>query len=63
MATAEKITNVDQLSKDERAIVVASLTLKRASVLRAMKSETNQAVVEARSKESAAIDALIARFS
>lgn len=63
MATAEKIVNVDQLSKDERALVVASLTLKRASVLRAMKAETNQAVVEVRSKESAAIEALIGRFS
>ena len=56
------MANVDNLSKDERALVVAALELKRASVARAAKSEPNAKIVELRSVELAAIDALIIKF-
>ena len=56
------MANVDALSKDERAIVVAALELKRASVARAAKSEPNAKIVELRSVELAAIDALVLKF-
>lgn len=60
MATAP--VSIDSLSKDERAIVVAALTLKAASISRSIKAESNPAVKEIRVREGAAIDALIARF-
>lgn len=56
------MANVDALSKDELAIVVAALELKRASVARAAKSEHNAKIVELRSVELAAIDALVRKF-
>lgn len=60
---ASSSPSIDSLSKDERAIVVAALDLKAASVSRAARSESNPAVVEIRAREHAAIQALIARFS
>lgn len=56
------MANVDALSKDERAVVVAALELKRASVARAAKSEPNAKIAELRSVEIAAIEALIVKF-
>lgn len=54
--------SIDALSKDERAIVVSSLQLKAASVARAAKAESNPAVAEIRSRELAAIEALVSLF-
>lgn len=59
MATS---VSIDALSKDERSLVVAALQLKAASVTRAVKAESNPAIAEIRSREVAAIDALIVRF-
>lgn len=60
MAT-EKVS-IDSLSSAERALVVASLELKIASVVRAFRSESNPAVREARSQEQAALEVLVHRF-
>lgn len=57
------VKSIDDLHADERAIVVAALKLKLQSVERAMRAETNAAVRELRSKEVAAINALVLRFS
>ena len=57
------VKSIDDLHADERAIVVAALKLKLQSVERAMRSEANAAVRELRSKEIAAINALVLRFS
>lgn len=54
---------VDSLNKDERMLCVASLVLKRASVMRAAKSEINSQIVEIRSKEVEEINNLIKKFS
>lgn len=59
---SEKITSIDQLTKDERAIVVAALGLKYGSVARAVKAESNQAIAEMRIREGEAIAALTNRF-
>lgn len=61
MAT-EKVISVDALSKDERALVVASLELKVSSVVRAFRAEANPEVREARVREKAALESLIHRF-
>lgn len=53
---------IDSLSKDERALVVASLELKKASVLRAAKAASNPAIQEILSREASAIDVLVIRF-
>lgn len=63
MAATDKVTSIDQLTKDERAIVAAALELKSSSVSRAAKAEKNAAVAELRQREILAINALIARFS
>lgn len=63
MATSDKVTSIDSLSKDERALVVASITLKMASVARAAKGEANPAVAELRNREYAALNQLAVRFS
>jgi len=65
MATdaTSKGVSVDLLTKDERMLCVAALTLKRASILRAVKSEINPQVVEIRSKEVDEVNNLIRKFS
>lgn len=60
MATA---VSPDTLSKEERSLVVAALVLKRSSIMRAVKSETNAQVVEIRSKEVDEVNRLITKFS
>lgn len=60
MATVSK---VEDLSSDDRKIVVAALELKMSSVMRAAKSESNSAVAELRQKEYATLLALANRFS
>lgn len=55
--------SVDLLSKSERMLCVSSLLLKRASILRAVKSETNGQIVDIRSKEVDEVNALIHKFS
>lgn len=62
MATSHPSVSIDSLTKDERAIIVAALQLKSASVSRAGKAETNPAVSEIRVREVAAIEALSLRF-
>lgn len=67
MATASDATvkgiDVNLLTKDERMLCVASLVLKRASVMRAVKAEINSQVVEIRSREVEELNALIRKFS
>lgn len=58
MATA---SNVDSFTKEERKLVIAALELKRASVVRAAKAASNDAVAAALQAEAAAIDTLIFR--
>lgn len=57
------VPSVDQLSKAERSVIVAALVLKRASIMRAAKSETNSEVVQIRSKEVDEVNNLIQKFS
>ena len=61
MATAS--VTVDSISREERSLVVAGLVMKRASILRASKVETNSAVIEIRAKEVDEINKLITKFS
>ena len=65
MATDKTSVGVDVnlLSKEERMLVVASLIMKRASIMRAVKSEINAQVVEIRSKEVDEVNNLIRKFS
>lgn len=64
MATSTSVgIDVNMLSKDERMLCVSSLMLKRASVMRAVKSEINAQIVEIRSKEVDEINNLIKKFS
>lgn len=63
MATSDKVTSVDALSKDERAIVVSALILMGSSLSRAIKSERDEVVKERRIQSLAQIDVLKARFS
>lgn len=60
MATAP---SVDQLSKEERGLIVAALVMKRASIIRATKAETNAEVVKIRAKEVDEVNVLINKFS
>lgn len=60
MATAPP---VDQLSKEERGLIVAALVMKRASIIRATKAETNAEVVKIRAKEVDEVNVLINKFS
>lgn len=63
MMATEKVTAVDNLTKEERMLVVSALVLKRSSVVRASKSETNPDVVRIRAKEADEINNLILKFS
>lgn len=60
MATA---VSPDTVTPVERSLIVAGLTLKRASILRASKVETNSAVIEIRAKEVDELNKLITKFS
>lgn len=60
MATAP---TADSLSKEERSLVVAALVMKRASIIRATKAETNAEVVKIRAKEVDEVNNLINKFS
>lgn len=61
MAT-DKAISVDQLSKDERAVVVDALYTFRAVKERAAKATSDAEMVELLSRRVAAIDSLITRF-
>jgi len=56
------ISNVDDVTKLERELVVEALRLKLASIGRAGKSATNPAIREALLAEGVLFEALIARF-
>lgn len=62
MATSDKVTSIDALSKDERAMVAEALGLLRASKLRAQKAAQDAELVELLSRRVAAVDALVVRF-
>lgn len=57
------VPTVDQLTKAERSVIVAALVMKRASIMRSAKSETNSEVVQIRSKEVDEVNNLIQKFS
>lgn len=65
MATDKTSVGVDVnlLTKEERMLVVAALGMKRASIMRAVKSEINAQVVEIRSREVDEVNNLIRKFS
>jgi len=54
---------IDELSKEDRALIVSALELMAARVFRACKAEKNDAIAELRSKEYSAIMDLSRRFS
>lgn len=60
MATA--VSKVDDLSSNDRTIVVLSLELKLASLVRAGKVASNPAVRDALAAEGKLVSDLIARF-
>jgi len=60
---ATTVVSADAISKEERSLVVSGLIMKRASILRASKVETNSQVIEIRAKEVDEINKLITKFS
>lgn len=61
MAT-DSVKKVDDLSKEDRAVVVGALELSRTSQLRAAKAAKSEAVRIAFEAEAAKTDSLISRF-
>lgn len=62
MATVSPSTSIDVLSVLERKLVVDALSLKVASLSRAAKSSTNEAVSAAYVLERQSVEALISKF-
>jgi hypothetical protein len=63
MATDKSVaTSVDVLTSLERKLVVDSLSLKRASVVRAQRAASSDAVAAAYALELQSVDALIGKF-
>lgn len=60
---ANATPSVDQLSKAERSVIVSALVLKRSSIMRSAKAETNSEVVQIRSREVDEVNNLIQKFS
>lgn len=63
MATSQVASSVDVLTARERKFVHDSLALKRLSVIRAVKSATNDVIRSEYEKESSEIYALMVKFS
>ena len=57
------VTKVDELSKEERMVVVQSLDLQHTSFMRAAKSAKSDALRRTFEAEAASVRALIGRFS
>lgn len=63
MATSAPVaSSVDVLSKSERELVVAGLTLKKASLERSIRTESNPEIRSLRSLEADAAASLILKF-
>lgn len=65
MAASDKsasVPSLNDLSAEDRLVVVSALELKAASVLRAQRAESNPAVAQIRGQEYAALQSLAARF-